>query len=94
MEDEAMPKRMLKGRLYSKRRKGRPGLKWLDDVESDLKKMKVKGWKEKMRNREQWRLVVKEEAKAPPGLYCRERRRRRIIIIKPIAEDIFGTLFE
>jgi hypothetical protein len=29
--------------------------------------MKVKGWKEKMRNREQWGLVV-EEAKAHPGL--------------------------
>jgi hypothetical protein len=29
--------------------------------------MKVKGWKEKVRNREQWRLVV-EEAKAHPGL--------------------------
>jgi hypothetical protein len=29
--------------------------------------MKVKGWKEKMKNREQWRLVVKE-AKAHPGL--------------------------
>jgi hypothetical protein len=42
----------------------------LDDVESDLKKMKVKGWKEKMRNREQWRLVV-EEAKAHPGLQGR-----------------------
>jgi hypothetical protein len=27
----------------------------------------VKGWKEKMRDREQWRLVV-EEAKAHPGL--------------------------
>jgi hypothetical protein len=26
-----------------------------------------KGWKEKMRNREQWRLVI-EEAKAHPGL--------------------------
>jgi hypothetical protein len=36
-------------------------------VESDLKKMKVKRWKEKMRNREQWRLVV-QEAKAHPGL--------------------------
>jgi hypothetical protein len=35
---------------------------------SDLKKkMKLKGWKEKMRNREQWGLVV-EEAKAHPGL--------------------------
>jgi hypothetical protein len=62
MEDNAMPKRMLKGRLYSKRRKGRPRMRWLD-----LKKMKVKGWKEKMRNREQWRLVV-GEAKAHPGL--------------------------
>jgi GTP1/Obg family GTP-binding protein len=63
MEDNAMLKRMLKGRLYSKRRKGRPRMRWLDDVESDLKKMKVKGWKEKTRNRGQWRLVV-EEAKA------------------------------
>jgi hypothetical protein len=40
MEDKAMSKRMLKGRLYSKRRKGRPRQRWLDDVESDLKKMK------------------------------------------------------
>jgi hypothetical protein len=67
MEDNAMPNRMLKVRLYSKRRKGRPRVRWLDDVESDLKKMKVKGLKEKMRNREQWRLVV-EEAKSHQGL--------------------------
>jgi hypothetical protein len=50
-----------------RRRNGRPRMRWLDDIKSDLKKMKVKGWKEKMRNREQWRLVV-EEAKAHPGL--------------------------
>jgi hypothetical protein len=37
MEENAMSKRMLKGRLYSKRRKGRPRMRWLDDVESDLK---------------------------------------------------------
>jgi hypothetical protein len=58
MEDNAVPKRMLKGR---------PRMRWLDDVESDFKKMEVKGWKEKMRVREQWSLVV-EEAKAHPGL--------------------------
>jgi hypothetical protein len=57
-EDNAMPKRMLKGR---------PRMSWLDDVESDLKKMEVKVWKEKMRDREQGRLVV-EEAKAHPWL--------------------------
>jgi hypothetical protein len=74
---------MLRGSLYSKRRKGRPRLRWLDDVESDLKKMKVKGWKEKIRNREQWRLVVKE-TKAHPGL----QRRGRIMNIRWII--IFG----
>ncbi|PNF43927.1 hypothetical protein B7P43_G02814, partial [Cryptotermes secundus] len=55
------------GRLYSKRRKGRPRKRRPDDVENGLKKMKVKGWMEKVRNREQWRAVV-EEAKAHPGL--------------------------
>jgi hypothetical protein len=57
----------VKRKIYSKRRTGRPRMRWLNDVESDLEKMEVKGWKEKMRDREQWRLVV-EEAKAHPGL--------------------------
>jgi hypothetical protein len=65
MEDNAMPKRMLKEGYIPK--EGRPRMRWLDDVESDLKKMKVKGWKEKMRNREQWRLVA-QEVKAHPGM--------------------------
>jgi hypothetical protein len=43
MENNAKTKRMLKGTLYSKRKKGRPRMRWLDDVESDLKKMEVKG---------------------------------------------------
>jgi hypothetical protein len=42
-------------------------MRWLDDVESDLKNEKLKGWKENTRNREQQRLVV-EETKAEPGL--------------------------
>ena len=62
MEDNAMPKRMLKGRICCKRGNGRPRMRWLDNVENGLK-----GWIEKMRNREQWRLVV-EETKAHPGL--------------------------
>jgi hypothetical protein len=61
---------MLKGRRCSKRRKGKPKMRWLDDVENDLKKMKVRGWIEKMRNREQWRTVV-EETKAHPGVWLR-----------------------
>jgi hypothetical protein len=39
----------------------------------------VKGWKEKMRNREQWRLVV-EEAKAHAGLKRRVVGRKDLIL--------------
>jgi hypothetical protein len=67
MQEVAQEKIMLKGRLYSKRRKVGPRMRWLDDVESDLKKMKVKGWKEEMRNREQWRLVVEEARAVEPS---------------------------
>ena len=67
MEVGAMPQRMLEGRLFMEIRKGRPHLRWLDDVLADLKIMKIRQWVGKMKDREQWRLDV-EEAKAHPGL--------------------------
>jgi hypothetical protein len=33
MKDNAIPKRTVKGKLHSKRRKRRPRMRWLDDVE-------------------------------------------------------------
>jgi hypothetical protein len=57
---------VLKGKLYAKRTIGRPKLRWTDDVTDDLRKMEIRGWTEKARNRDQWRLIVKE-AKAYPG---------------------------
>ena len=67
MEAAAMPRRMMEGRLFIGRRKGRPRLRWIDDVLADLRVMKIRQWTEKAEDREQWRLVVKE-AKAHPGL--------------------------
>ena len=67
MDKTAMPKRVLKGKLYAKRRIGRPRLRCMDDVTDNLRKMGIRGWTEKTRNRNQWRLIV-EEAKAHPGL--------------------------
>jgi hypothetical protein len=67
MDEMAMPKRVLKGKLHAKRRIERPRLRWTDDVTDDLRKMEIRGWTEKARNRDQWRLIVKE-AKAHPGL--------------------------
>jgi hypothetical protein len=45
------------------RKRGRPTLRWLEDVHDDLHKMKAKGWEAFMKNREEWRQIV-QEAKA------------------------------
>jgi hypothetical protein len=62
-----MPRKMTEGRLFTGRRKGRPRLRWMDDVVAYLKAMKIKQWMEKTKDREQWRTIV-EEAQAHPGL--------------------------
>jgi hypothetical protein len=67
MEVGVMPRKMMEGRLFIGRRKGRPRLRWMDDDVADLKVMKIKQWMEKTKERERWRLVV-EEAKADPGM--------------------------
>jgi len=67
MDETAMPKRVLKGKLYAMKRIGRPKIRWLEDVIADLRRIGISGWMEKARNRDQWRQNV-EEAKAHPGL--------------------------
>ena len=42
MEVGEMPRKMMEGRLFIGRRRGRPRLRWMDDVIADLKVMKVK----------------------------------------------------
>jgi len=66
MQDTAIPKKMY-GKLYATRRRGRPKMRWLDDVSMDLRKMGVNEWRDRTRNREAWRHII-EEAKAHPGL--------------------------
>ena len=67
MDETAIPKRVLKGKLYATRRIGRPRIRWLEDVIADPRRMGISGWVEKARSRDQWRQIVKE-AKANPGL--------------------------
>jgi hypothetical protein len=64
MEDSRMPKRVMRERIYTR---GRPKFRWLDDVQEDLRKMGVEGWRGKAQDRDQWRRIA-QEAKAHVGL--------------------------
>jgi hypothetical protein len=67
MEERAIPRMMMEGRLFTGRRKGRPRLRWMDDVVADLRVMNINQWTEETKDREQWGLDV-VVAKTHPGL--------------------------
>jgi hypothetical protein len=54
-------------KLYATRQRGRPKMRWLEDMSMDLRKMGVNEWRDRARDRETWRCIV-EEAKAHPRL--------------------------
>jgi hypothetical protein len=67
MQDTAIPKKMLYGKLYATRHRERPKTRWLDDVSMDLRRMVINERRDRARDREAWRHIVME-AKAHPGL--------------------------
>jgi hypothetical protein len=67
MDTTRTVKKLSEWEPRSSRPVGRPRLRWLDQVEEDLKKMKVRNWKEKCKDRRLWNEIVKQ-AKTHPGL--------------------------
>ena len=67
MDTTRTVKKLIEWEPYSSRLVGRPRLRWLDQVEEDLKKMKVRNWREKCKDGRLWNKIVKQ-AKTHQGL--------------------------
>jgi hypothetical protein len=53
----------------------RPRVRWLDQVEEDLKKMKVRNWRQKCKDKRLWNEIVKQ-AKSYQGLLRRLKKKK------------------
>jgi hypothetical protein len=60
MPEERVVKKIFTGQSGGSRRKGRPRLRWVDDLEDDLRKIGTRGWRRMAEDREGWRQAIAE----------------------------------
>jgi hypothetical protein len=60
MNEARALKKIFKGKLEGRRGRGRPRLRWMKDVEEDLRKLGVKQWRRKALDREEWASIIRE----------------------------------
>ena len=60
MDDQRSPKKILRTQVYKSRKRGRPRIRWLDDVLEDLRRMDVRGYTEMAMGRRYWRKLELE----------------------------------
>jgi hypothetical protein len=58
-EDRAI-KKLYMSKPEGRTSVGRPIMRWLDDVEEDLRKMRIGGWRGKARGTDEWKSVRRE----------------------------------
>jgi ribonuclease HI len=68
MDTTRIVKKITEWEPCSSRPVGRPRQRWLDQVEEDLKKMKVRNSREKCKDRRLWNEIVKQ-AKTHQGVF-------------------------
>jgi hypothetical protein len=68
MEYTCLPKMVFNAKPESRHGVGRPRLRWLDDVEADIKALGVKRWRIKAQDRKEWSAILREANAKLKGL--------------------------
>ena len=58
--NETRSVKIFEGKLEGRRGRGRPKLRWINDVKDDLRKLGVKRWRTKALDREEWAAIIRE----------------------------------
>jgi len=77
VDDSRSVEKIVEGQLEGKRDRGRPRLRWINDVEDDLRKFGVKRWRTKSLSREEWASILREAKAKLIGPY-RYRKKKKI----------------
>jgi len=59
MEENRIPKRVLYLNLGTTKLRSRPRSRWQDEVREDGRIVGAEGWQEKVRNREEWKKLLR-----------------------------------
>jgi len=59
MEENRIPRKVLYMNLETKRLRDRPRNRWHDEVRVDERLVGLKGWKERVYNREEWKKLLR-----------------------------------
>jgi hypothetical protein len=60
MDESRSVKKIFERKLEGRKGRGRPRLRWINDVEDDLRKLGVKRWRTKALDRVEWLSIIRE----------------------------------
>ena len=67
MDENRTPKRVLDWKPIGRRIRGRPRKRWIEDIEEDIQRMGISGWRKLRKERIEWKRIT-EKAKTHSGL--------------------------
>ena len=67
MDEKRTTKRLLQCKPIGRRIRGRPSKRWIEDIEEDIQRIGVRGWRKLYKEMMEWKRIT-EKAKTHIGL--------------------------